>query len=239
MGRPREFDVDEALERAMRLFWERGYEGVSLTDLTKAMGITKPSLYAAFGDKKELFRKALDRYTEGPAGYGTRALEEPTARGVVEAMLRGAVRTTTRPERPGGMPGRAGRVGVERSGTARARHAGRLAEQRGSTPGGAFPAGRRRRRSAARRRPPTTRPIRHDGDLRDRRPGSQAASAATNSRASPTWHWSAGRRTGRATDAERAFRPVDQPAPRDSGLAGLPAGRSAPTPVTRPRAIAA
>ncbi|MGZ0147021.1 TetR/AcrR family transcriptional regulator [Kribbella sp. WER1] len=104
-GRPREFDVDEALERAMRLFWERGYEGVSLTDLTKAMGISKPSLYAAFGDKQELFRKALERYAEGPAGYGTRALAEPTARAVVEAMLCGAVRTTTRPDCPAGCLG--------------------------------------------------------------------------------------------------------------------------------------
>jgi AcrR family transcriptional regulator len=101
-GRPREFDLDAALERAMRLFWERGYEGVSLTYLAKAMGITKPSLYAAFGDKKELFRKALERYTDGPAGYGKRALEEPTARGVAEAILRGAVRTTTRPGGPAG-----------------------------------------------------------------------------------------------------------------------------------------
>ncbi|MFD8079142.1 TetR/AcrR family transcriptional regulator [Streptomyces sp. NPDC059718] len=102
MGRPREFDVDEALDRAMRVFWERGYEGVSLTDLTKAMGISKPSLYAAFGDKRELFRKALERYTEGPADYGTRALEEPTARGVAEGLLHGAVRTTTRPGGPAG-----------------------------------------------------------------------------------------------------------------------------------------
>ncbi|MFE4177261.1 TetR/AcrR family transcriptional regulator [Streptomyces sp. NPDC056909] len=101
-GRPRGFDVDEALERAMRVFWERGYEGASLTDLTKAMGITKPSLYAAFGNKEELFRKALERYTEGPADYGTRALEEPTARDVAEAILRGAVRTTTRPGGPAG-----------------------------------------------------------------------------------------------------------------------------------------
>jgi len=105
MGRPREFDIDEALERAMQVFWERGYEGVSLTDLTKAMGITKPSLYAAFGDKKELFRRALERYTEGPADYGTRALEEPTARGVAEAVLHGAVRTTTRPGCPAGCLG--------------------------------------------------------------------------------------------------------------------------------------
>ena len=102
MGRPREFDIDEALGRAMQVFWERGYEGVSLTDLTKAMGITKPSLYAAFGDKKELFRKALERYAEGPADYVTRALEEPTARGVAEAVVRGAVRTTTRPGGPAG-----------------------------------------------------------------------------------------------------------------------------------------
>ncbi|MEV7682121.1 TetR/AcrR family transcriptional regulator [Streptomyces sp. NPDC088341] len=102
MGRPREFDIDEALERAMQVFWERGYEGASLSDLTKAMGITKPSLYAAFGNKEELFRKALERYTEGPADYGTRALEEPTARGVAEAILRGAVRTTTRPGSPAG-----------------------------------------------------------------------------------------------------------------------------------------
>jgi AcrR family transcriptional regulator len=102
MGRPREFDIDEALERAMQVFWERGYEAVSLTDLTKAMGITKPSLYAAFGDKKELFRRALERYTEGPADYGTRALEEPTARAVAETIVRGAVRTTSGPATPSG-----------------------------------------------------------------------------------------------------------------------------------------
>jgi AcrR family transcriptional regulator len=102
IGRPRAFDADEALERAMRVFWERGYEGASLTDLTGAMGITKTSLYAAFGNKEQLFRKAVQRYAEGPAAYAVRALEEPTARAVAEAMLRGAVRTTTRPEGPAG-----------------------------------------------------------------------------------------------------------------------------------------
>ncbi|RKN05328.1 TetR/AcrR family transcriptional regulator [Streptomyces radicis] len=102
IGRPREFDIDEALERAMRVFWERGYEGASLTDLTGAMGITKPSMYAAFGNKEQLFRKALERYKEGPASYATRALAEPTARGVIEALLRGAVRTTTLSGRPSG-----------------------------------------------------------------------------------------------------------------------------------------
>ncbi len=102
IGRPRGFDADVALERAMRVFWEQGYEGASLTDLTTAMGITRTSMYAAFGNKEELFRKALDRYTSGPAGYGTRALSEPTARAVAAALLHGAVATTTRPEGPSG-----------------------------------------------------------------------------------------------------------------------------------------
>jgi len=101
-GRPREFDIDEALERAMQVFWARGYDGTSLTDLTSAMGITKSSMYAAFGNKEQLFRKAVQRYAEGPASYATRALREPTARAVAEAFLRGAVRTTTAPGRPAG-----------------------------------------------------------------------------------------------------------------------------------------
>jgi AcrR family transcriptional regulator len=95
-GRPREFDVDEALERAMQVFWARGYDGTSLTDLTGAMGITKSSMYAAFGNKEQLFRKAVKRYAEGPASYATRALHEPTARGVAEAFLRGASRAARR-----------------------------------------------------------------------------------------------------------------------------------------------
>ena len=66
MGRPREFDPDRALDRALEVFWRRGYEGASIADLTEAMGITKPSLYAAFGNKEELFRKTLDRYVDGP-----------------------------------------------------------------------------------------------------------------------------------------------------------------------------
>lgn len=89
-GRPREFDPDEALDRALELFWRKGYEGTSLSDLTEAMGITRPSLYAAFGNKEELFRKAVDRYAEGPGGYAREALRAPTAREVVERLLHGA-----------------------------------------------------------------------------------------------------------------------------------------------------
>ena len=102
IGRPREFDVDQALERAMRVFWEQGYEGSSLTELTAAMGITRTSMYAAFGNKEDLFRRALERYSAGPAAYVTDALEEPTARAVAAAFLHGAVNTTTSHDRPSG-----------------------------------------------------------------------------------------------------------------------------------------
>src|SRR4051794_21977945 len=89
-GRPRAFAIDEALDRALQVFWHKGYEGTSLTDLTQAMGITRPSLYTAFGDKEALFRKVLDRYLAGPAAHMRAALEEPTARAVVEQLLLGA-----------------------------------------------------------------------------------------------------------------------------------------------------
>ncbi|WP_055478458.1 TetR/AcrR family transcriptional regulator [Sphaerimonospora mesophila] len=105
VGRPRGFDVDEALERAMLVFWEHGYEGAGLAKLTEAMGISTTSMYAAFGNKEELFRKALERYTEGPGAYLTRALEEPTALGVATAILAGTIRTTTRPAHPHGCLG--------------------------------------------------------------------------------------------------------------------------------------
>jgi AcrR family transcriptional regulator len=102
MGRPREFDPDQALERALRVFWRSGYEGASMADLTEAMGITKPSLYAAFGNKEELFRKALDRYVDGPGGYVQVALAKPTAREVVEHLLYQAADAVTDPENPPG-----------------------------------------------------------------------------------------------------------------------------------------
>ncbi|MDH6219689.1 TetR/AcrR family transcriptional regulator [Streptomyces pseudovenezuelae] len=105
LGRPRGFDADAALERAMLVFWEHGYEGASLANLTDAMGISSTSMYAAFGNKEELFRKALQRYSEGPSAYLAQALQEPTALGVATAVLAGTVRTTTRPAQPHGCLG--------------------------------------------------------------------------------------------------------------------------------------
>ena len=90
-GRPREFCVDQALAEALHVFWAKGYDGASMTDLTEAMGITKPSLYAAFGNKEALFHKALDLYEQEKLEYGRAALEQPTARKVAEFYLRGAI----------------------------------------------------------------------------------------------------------------------------------------------------
>jgi AcrR family transcriptional regulator len=90
-GRPREFNVDRALDRALRVFWRKGYEGASLPDLTRAMGINRPSVYAAFGNKEALFRKVMDRYAEGPGAYVRLALDAPTARAVVERLFAGGI----------------------------------------------------------------------------------------------------------------------------------------------------
>jgi AcrR family transcriptional regulator len=94
-GRPREFDVDEALAAALRVFWRKGFEAASMTDLTDAMGITRPSLYAAFGNKEALFRKALDLYEREKLAYVETALAAPTARAVAERLLRGALDIST------------------------------------------------------------------------------------------------------------------------------------------------
>lgn len=102
MSRPRTFDTDEALEQAMLVFWRLGYERSTLTDLTKAMGINRPSLYAAFGHKEQLFQRVLEHYAAGPARYEREALEQPTARKVAEALLRGAADVQTRPDLPHG-----------------------------------------------------------------------------------------------------------------------------------------
>ncbi len=102
IGRRRAFDVDQALDQALWVFWRKGYEGTSLPDLTEAMGINRPSLYAAFGNKESLFRKAVDRYAEGPAAYVREALEAPTARAVAERLLGGAVDLLSDPRHPRG-----------------------------------------------------------------------------------------------------------------------------------------
>src|SRR5580658_8658977 len=100
LGRPRAFDAENALDRAMKVFWQKGYLGTSLSDLTDAMGINRPSLYAAFGNKKSLFRKVLDRYLKGPSVYLSEALREPTARAVVERVFYGVVDLLTDPRTP-------------------------------------------------------------------------------------------------------------------------------------------
>jgi AcrR family transcriptional regulator len=102
-GRPLSFDRDKALENAMHVFWERGYEAASISELTAAMGITPPSLYAAFGDKERLFLEAIERYAGGPGGGAPRALaEEPTARGAIERLLEEAADELTRSCHPAG-----------------------------------------------------------------------------------------------------------------------------------------
>src|ERR1700745_4268634 len=92
LGRPRAFDPDAALDRAMHVFWAKGYEGASLSNLTRAMRINRPSLYAAFGNKEQLFRKVLDRYMNGPIAWCGQALAAPKARDVVEQIFLGTAR---------------------------------------------------------------------------------------------------------------------------------------------------
>jgi len=101
-GRPRAFDPDVALDRAMHVFWAKGYEGASLSDLTRAMRINRPSLYAAFGNKEELFRKVLDRYANGPIAYFAKALAAAKAREVIEKILLGAANMASDPRLPAG-----------------------------------------------------------------------------------------------------------------------------------------
>jgi AcrR family transcriptional regulator len=87
VGRPREFDVEEALAAALKVFWRKGYDGASLTDLTEAMGVTRPSLYCAFGNKEALFKKALDLYERDKLAFIDQALAAPTGREAIERFL--------------------------------------------------------------------------------------------------------------------------------------------------------
>lgn len=96
-GRPRTFDVDEALDTAMTVFWRHGYEGTSLAALSEALNVNLPSLYAAFGNKEALFTRVVDRYIEKPASYLRKAIEQPTARLVAERALYGAIEMVGKP----------------------------------------------------------------------------------------------------------------------------------------------
>jgi AcrR family transcriptional regulator len=95
MGRHREFDADEALDAALEVFWDKGYEGASFEDLTRATRVARPGLYSAFGNKEALFRKALDRYDERYMSFMSEALNAPTSREVVRAILQGSVAVLT------------------------------------------------------------------------------------------------------------------------------------------------
>jgi AcrR family transcriptional regulator len=101
-GRKRGFDDQVALRTAMELFWRQGYEGTSITDLTKALGINPPSLYAAFGSKRELFEKTLDRYMCERTVQLAEAMTKPTAHEAVLDLLTGRVEVFTAPGQPFG-----------------------------------------------------------------------------------------------------------------------------------------
>jgi AcrR family transcriptional regulator len=101
-GRPREFELDAALDRAIEVFWRQGYEGTTLEDITDAMKISRPSLYAAFGNKEETFKRAVARYVVVDMAYIDDAIAEPAARLVAEHYLRSNVLAITEPGKPAG-----------------------------------------------------------------------------------------------------------------------------------------
>lgn len=102
-GRPRSFDQEVALREAMRLFWNRGYDGTSLADLTEAMGLSPSSLYSAFGSKEELYQAAVQNYLSGPGSYMARALAQSgPAREAFALMLAEAARELSRADQPAG-----------------------------------------------------------------------------------------------------------------------------------------
>lgn len=95
VGRPREFDPDQVEDAAMKLFWERGFDAVSISDVTAATGVNRRSIYAEFESKEKLFERAFRRYLDGPSAYTAEALNRPTAREVAEAMVHGAADTVS------------------------------------------------------------------------------------------------------------------------------------------------
>jgi AcrR family transcriptional regulator len=101
-GRPRTFDAEAALDRAVEVFWRHGYEGTAVSELTAAMGVNKPSLYAVFGTKEQLFHQVVKRYAERELAYFRDALALPTAVEVVRDYLDRNAAALTRPDRPRG-----------------------------------------------------------------------------------------------------------------------------------------
>jgi len=101
-GRPRGFDEEQAIDSAMRVFWEKSYEGATMADLTEATGLNRSSIHAAFGSKEGLFLKVVERYWEGPMSHIPKALAEPTLPRVVEALIRGMVNFLSTPGNPKG-----------------------------------------------------------------------------------------------------------------------------------------
>jgi len=101
-GRPPAFNHEDALDKAMRLFWTYGYDGTSISALTEALGINKPSLYGAFGDKEELFRKAVNKYLSDISVFVANSINEPTSYKVAEEFLTGAATFLTDSNHPPG-----------------------------------------------------------------------------------------------------------------------------------------
>src|ERR1700719_467466 len=102
MGRPRGFDTEAALDAAMRVVWEKGYEGATLADLTDAMRINRSSMWAAVGNKETLFKNAFERYANTYQGFMREALAKPTLRQMIESTLRGTVDFLSTPGNPKG-----------------------------------------------------------------------------------------------------------------------------------------
>ena len=148
-GRPRCFDVDKALDCALDVFWRKGYEGTTLPDLTRAMGINRPSLYAAFGNKEGLFKKAIDRYAEGPGCHVQEALAQPTARRVFEKLLHGTVDLLTDRRNPAWLFHGARGLGVRRLGRSRSPRVGQASSRDRSRLARALQTRRCRRRLAS------------------------------------------------------------------------------------------
>jgi AcrR family transcriptional regulator len=101
-GRPREFDYDKALEQAMNVFWQKGYEGTSMPDLTQAMGMNRPSIYAAFGNKEELFNKALNKYHEKSMVFLRERLDQPDMKEAISGFFCGIATSFSSKETPKG-----------------------------------------------------------------------------------------------------------------------------------------